>query len=427
MGFLAREMTTRARGPQQAPLSPLPTVPAGVWRVQPTIVPMPRPLCLFSLVNLVIGTGAFVIGGILAPLAHDLGIGVPTAGQAMTAYALSTALLAPLVLLATGSWPRRNALLLALALFAAGNVLCALAHSLTALLVGRVLMGLGAVFTPISAGIAVALVEPAQRGKALAFVFLGISLSYVVGMPLGAWLGLAYGWHAPIWVVAALSGAALVAVAVRVPAVAAAPGAGFGGIGALLARRDVLAALALTLLYFIAIFAVFSYIGPVLQALVPMSSERLSVTLALFGLSGVAGTLIGGAANDRFGSRRTLLVQLSVLGTTMVALPLAAGSWGLLIAVLLVWGTAGFGMMAPQQSRLAALAPAQAPLLLSLNTSMLYLGTATGAVVGGALASSLGFERLAWAGVPFVAAGLALLWFSHTSRPSVSSAQERAA
>jgi len=388
---------------------------------------MPRPLWLFSLVNLVIGTGAFVIGGLLAPLAHDLGIGVPTAGQAMTAYALSTALLAPLVLLSTGGWPRRNALLLALALFAAGNVLCALAHSLTALLVGRVLMGLGAVFTPISAGIAVALVQPAQRGKALAFVFLGISLSYVVGVPLGAWLGLAYGWHTPIWVVAALSGVALVTVAVRVPVVIAAPGAGFGGIGALLARRDVLAALALTLLYFIAIFAVFTYIGPVLQALVPMSGARLSLTLALFGLSGVAGTLIGGAANDRFGSRRTLLVQLSVLGTTMVALPLAAGSWGLLIAVLLVWGTAGFGMMAPQQSRLAALAPAQAPLLLSLNTSMLYLGTATGAIVGGALASSLGFERLAWAGVPFVAAGLALLWFSHTSRPSVSSTQERSA
>jgi DHA1 family inner membrane transport protein len=388
---------------------------------------MPRPLWLFSLVNLVIGTGAFVIGGLLGPLAHDLGIGVPTAGQAMTAYALSTALLAPLVLLSTGGWPRRNALLLALALFAAGNVLCALAHSLTALLVGRVLMGLGAVFTPISAGIAVALVQPAQRGKALAFVFLGISLSYVVGVPLGAWLGLAYGWHTPIWVVAALSGLALVTVAVRVPVVIAAPGAGFGGIGALLARRDVLAALALTLLYFIAIFAVFTYIGPVLQALVPMSGARLSLTLALFGLSGVAGTLIGGAANDRFGSRRTLLVQLSVLGTTMVALPLAAGSWGLLIAVLLVWGTAGFGMMAPQQSRLAALAPAQAPLLLSLNTSMLYLGTATGAIVGGALASSLGFERLAWAGVPFVAAGLALLWFSHTSRPSVSSTQERSA
>ena len=58
---------------------------------------MPRLLILFALVNLVIGSGAFVIGGILTPLAADLSVSVPAAGQAMTAYALSTAVLAPLV------------------------------------------------------------------------------------------------------------------------------------------------------------------------------------------------------------------------------------------------------------------------------------------------------------------------------------------
>jgi DHA1 family inner membrane transport protein len=376
---------------------------------------MPRPLWLFSLVNLVIGTGAFVLGGILAPLARDLGVGVPTAGQAMTAYALSTALLAPVVLLATGRWPRKRALLLALALFAAGNLLCALAGSLAALLVGRVLMGLGAVFTPIAAGVAVAIVEPARRGQALAFVFLGISLSYVVGVPLGTWLGLQYGWHVPIWVVVALCALAIAAVAQRVPGDMASPGASFRGLGSALARREIVATLALTLLYFIAIFAVFSYIGPVLQALSPMSGERLSITLALFGVSGVAGTLIGGVANDRYGSRRTLTVQLSALGTTMALLPLTAGSWPALMIMLLAWGTAGFGMMAPQQSRLATMAPAHAPMLLSLNTSMLYLGTAGGAIAGGALASVLGFQRLAWAGVPFVAIALLVLWRSPAS------------
>lgn len=387
---------------------------------------MPRPLWLFSLVNLVIGTGAFVIGGILAPMARDLGISVPVAGQAMTAYALSTALLAPLVLLVTGHWPRKRALLLALALFTAGNLLCALADTLTSLMAGRVLMGLGAVFTPIGAGIAVAMVEPARRGQTLAFVFLGISMAYVVGVPLGAWLGLEYGWHVPIWVVVALSALAWVGVALRVPARIEAPGASFAGLGALLARRDVCAALLLTLLYFTAIFAVFSYIGPVLQALVPMSGERLSLTLALFGLSGVAGTLVGGVANDRFGSRRTLIVQLGTLGATMVLLPLTAGSWPALLIDLLVWGTAGFGMMAPQQSRLATLAPAQAPMLLSLNASMLYLGAAGGAIVGGALAASLGLQRLGWAGVPFVAVGLVLLWLAPTVLPSAS-AKERTA
>jgi DHA1 family inner membrane transport protein len=380
---------------------------------------MPRLLWLLSLVNLIIGSGAFVIGGILAPLSQDLGISVPAAGQAMTAYALSTALLAPLVLLATGGWRRKHALVLALALFAAGNLLCALATGAAQLMAGRVLMGLGAVFTPLAAGIAVAVVAPAQRGQALALTFLGISLSYVIGVPIGSWLGLAVSWHAPIWLFTALSLLALAAITAWVPADIRAPGASFAGLPALLARRDVLSVLLLTLTYFTAIFAVFSYIGPVLQALSPMSREKQSLTLALFGASGVVGTLIGGAANDRFGPQRTLVLQLSVLGLTMALLPLTRGSWPLLMTALLIWGTAGFGMMVPQQSRLAAMAPTQAPMLLSLNTSMLYLGTAAGAVVGGALADRLGFAQLAWAGAPFVACGLAIALSGHTSHPAV--------
>jgi DHA1 family inner membrane transport protein len=384
---------------------------------------MPRTLWWLSLVNLIVGSGAFVLGGILAPMAQALGVGLAAAGQSMTVYALSTALLAPIALLVTGRWRRRDAMVAALAMFALGSFVCASADSLGALLLGRVLMGVGAVFTPISAGIAVALVAPALRGRALAQVFLGISLSYVVGVPLGSWLGLAYDWHTPLWVVGGASVLAALGLMRAVPRHLDVPGARFEGLAALLARRDVLAVLALTLSYFIAIFAVFGYIGPVLQALVPMSRERQSLTLALFGLSGVLGTVLGGLANDRFSARRTLFLQLSILGTTMAVLPLTAGSWTALTATLLVWGTAGFGMMVPQQSRLAALAPLQAPLLLSLNTSMLYLGTALGAVVGGVAAARLGVAQLGWAGVPFVACGLAILALGHTSAPGAALAR----
>jgi DHA1 family inner membrane transport protein len=142
----------------------------------------------------------------------------------------------------------------------------------------------------------------------------------------------------------------------------------------------------------------------------------------LFGLSGVVGTLVGGAANDRFGPRPTLLLLLATLVLMMLLLPLTAGHYGLMLAVMLVWGTAGFGMMAPQQSRLATMAPAQAPLLLSLNTSMLYLGTALGAVVGGLAAAPLGFDRLAWAGVPFAALGWGLLAFGRSPAPGAPQA-----
>ncbi|MCM5680214.1 MFS transporter [Schlegelella sp. S2-27] len=378
---------------------------------------MPRLLLLFSLINLIIGTGAFVVGGILGPIAESLQVSVPAAGQAVTVYALSTAVLAPVMLVLTGGWRRKRAMQLALLLFALGNAVCALAPSLGMLLAGRMLMGLGAMFTPIAAGIAVASVEPARRGRALSVVFLGISLSYVIGIPLGAWLGFRYGWHAPLWVVTALSFVMLAIASRWVPADIDAPGASFQGLGRLLARGVVAWPLALTLLYFTAIFCVFSYIGPVLQALLPMSSERLSFTLMLFGLSGVAGTLIGGWANDHFGPRRSLLVQLTTLGTMMALVPLTEGSYAAVVTVFVVWGIAGFGMMTPQQSRLAAASPAQAPLLLSLNTSMLYFGTAFGAALGGAASTSIGFERLAWIGVPLALLGLCTLAFGRAHAP----------
>ncbi|MDP3172794.1 MAG: MFS transporter, partial [Polaromonas sp.] len=115
--------------------------------------------------------------------------------------------------------------------------------------------------------------------------------------------------------------------------------------------------------------------------------------------------------NDRFGPMRTLRVQLLVLASTMAVLPLTAGHPLAMGATLIVWGLAGFGLMAPQQSHLASLSPAQAPLLLSLNGSMLYAGTALGAVFSGALLDQADFTRLGWVGVPFCLLALLTLAF----------------
>ena len=274
---------------------------------------MPSILYLLAACNLVIGTGAFSLTGILQPVASSLGVSVGAAGQSMTAYAIATALLAPLLLVFIGSWSRRAALQAALTLFISGLLTCALAQNLGVLFLGRILMGAGAVFTPIAASIAVSVVEPARQGKALSLTFLGMSMSYVVGLPLGAWLGLRFGWRVPLFVIAAAGLVMLGLVSTRVPRNISAPDASFVGLGSVLGQSEVRRTLSLTLLYFTAIFTVFSYSGPVILALNPMGSEKLSLTLMAFGVSGVAGTVSGGWATDRFGPLRTLRVQLAVL------------------------------------------------------------------------------------------------------------------
>ena len=366
---------------------------------------MPPLLYLLAAGNLVIGTGAFLLTGLLQPVATSLGTSVAVVGQTMTAYALANALLAPVLLVATGRWSRKATLQMALALFAVGMLLCAVSDRLATLLAGRVLMGAAAVFTPISASIAVALVAPAQQGKALSLTFLGMSMSYVVGLPLGAWLGLRYGWRMPVFGLSVIVLSMVFMVGAWVPRTTQAPGASFSGLGALLRQSEVLRSLGLTLLYFCAIFTVFSYSGPVLQALNPMSSETMSLTLMIFGLAGVAGTLSGGWASDRFGPLRTLRVQLLVLGSMMLLVPLTQGHYRLMVTVFVVWGVAGFGMMAPTQARLVNIAPRQAPILFGLNSSMLYVGTALGAAVGGMSSALFGFANLAWTGAGFAVLG----------------------
>ena len=370
---------------------------------------MPSILYLLAACNLVIGTGAFSLTGILQPVASSLGVSVGAAGQSMTAYAIATALLAPLLLVSIGSWSRRAALQAALTLFISGLLTCALAPDLGVLFLGRILMGAGAVFTPIAASIAVSVVEPARQGKALSLTFLGMSMSYVVGLPLGAWLGLRFGWRVPLFVIAAAALVMLGLVSTRVPRDISAPGASFVGLGSVLGQSEVRRTLSLTLLYFTAIFTVFSYSGPVILALNPMGSEKLSLTLMAFGVSGVAGTVSGGWATDRFGPLRTLRVQLAVLVVMMLLVPLTRGNYALMMAVFMAWGVAGFGMMSPTQARLATASPRQAPVLFSLNASMLYFGTALGSAVSGAASAAVGFDKLSWVGSAFALLGAAAL------------------
>lgn len=378
---------------------------------------MPSLLYLFALTNLVIGTGAFVLSGILLPLSASLQISVAAAGQAMTAYALASAFLAPLLVVATGQWARKPAILFSLLLFAVGTTVCALATALPMLLAGRLVMGAGAMFSALASGVVVALVPPAQRGRALSLSFLGISLSYAVGVPLGTWLGYAHGWQAPLWLVAGCCLLALAILAIWLPGRIQAPGASFTGLARVASQGVVLRVWLRTLLYFIAIFSVFAYIGPVLQALNPLTPGQLSFTLVMFGLSGVVGTILGGWATDHFGPIRSQRVMLVVLVLMMALVPLTQGHYLLCVTVFVVWGVAGFGLMAPQQSMLAHAAPQQAPMLMSLNASMLYGGTALGAVISGSFISTLGFERLAWVGLPFGLLALLTLWFDAHAQP----------
>jgi MFS transporter, DHA1 family, inner membrane transport protein len=86
------------------------------------------------------------------------------------------------------------------------------------------------------------------------------------------------------------------------------------------------------------------------------------------------------------------------------------------LAVLALWGVAGFAFVPLQQYRVVQLAPRTRNVALSLNASAIYLGQGTGAGLG---ALALGYGSLAtlgWTGSICVLVALAVLILTNRTK-----------
>lgn len=366
--------------------------------------------------NFAVGTGAFVIVGVLPQVAADVGVGVATAGQLMSVYAITYAVAAPLLVPVLGRFRRRTVLLAALGLLVVGNVLAMLAPGFGLLLAGRLVSGVGgAMYTPTSSAAAAAMVPEALRGRALALVFSGLPVATVLGVPLGTVVGEAAGWRWSFGLVVAVAAVAAGTVALVVRVVDDPPRLTLRAWGALLARRDLLAGLTVTWLQSTAQFTVITYLAVLLIQEVGIGGTAIAALLLLQGLAGVAGTGLGGVLADRWSPVPTMAGALVLLAGALAAFGVVADPVAAAIA-LAVWGIVGWGFNPIQQQRLVALQPSAAGGTLALNASALYLGIATGAVLGAATLAVAGLAGVGPAGAAVALVALAALAVSARAR-----------
>jgi len=347
------------------------------------------PLALYALTVGAFGIGVteFIIMGLLMQVSADLGVSIPTAGLLMTGYALGVFVGAPILTLATRRLPKKTTLLVLMAIFTLGNILAAIAPTYGILMGARLVTALAhGTFFGVGALVAVSLVAPERKASAISIMFTGLTIATLLGVPFGAWLGLAFGWRMAFWAVAGVGALAFVVLAVLVPsAKETAEPAPLREEFAVLARPQVQLGLAMTVLGFGGVFAVFTYIQPILTELAGFSQAAVSPILLVFGAGLVAGNLLGGRWADK--SLNTALAgTLIALTVVMLASAFAFHSQvGAVIAAFLL-GAAAFATVAPLQMRVLSQAGgAGQGLASSLNIAAFNLGNAFGAWLGGAV------------------------------------------
>jgi DHA1 family inner membrane transport protein len=333
-----------------------------------------------------IGTTEFVIMGLLLQVAGDFGVSVSAAGLLISGYALGVFAGAPILTLATRRLPRKTVLLGLMLIFTIGNLACALAPNYTALMAARIVTALAhGTFFGVGSVVATSLVVPDRKASAIAVMFTGLTVATLLGVPFGAWLGLELGWRATFFAVAAIGVVALVVLGVFVPRSTAveAPIPLRREIAAIL-KPQVQLGFLMTVLGFAGVFAVFTYIQPILVQVTGFSEAAVSPILLVFGLGLLGGNLLGGRWADRnlvaalIGTVAALLVVL--VGTRFAI----DGKVAVVVAIGLL-GAASFATVAPLQMRVLEKAgPAGRNFASSLNIAAFNLGNAIGAWLGGA-------------------------------------------
>lgn len=408
-----RSARTEPEAPRQAAIPRQPQQSRQPDRASPdhpAAAGLTRTLVL-ALGTFAVGTDAFVLAGFLPDVATSLHSSTAGAGQAVTVFAAAYAIASPVVATLTARFPRRVLLVAALLVLAAANAASALAPSLPFLLASRVLAAAGAAgYTPTAGAVSAALVRPEMRGRALAVVVGGLTVATALGVPLGDAVGSVMGWRAALGLVAALCLLTAIAAAALMPTLPGSAPVPIATRLAALRRPGVAAVLPLTVLGMAAAYTVYAYAIPALHAL-GIADGATAWILSAYGVGAVAGNLAAGIAADRLGPTRVLAAGYTLMAASMAAFALLAATGvraPLLVALIAVaWGASTWCQTPPQQHRLFSAAPTEAPLLMALNASSIYVGIGIGTAAGGLLVASGAAQMFT---VAAVVAALALGW-----------------
>ena len=370
---------------------------------------MPLPLIALAVAAFGIGTTEFVIMGLLPDVARDLSVSIPAAGMLVSAYALGVTIGAPIVAIAIANVPRKQALMRLIGIFIVGNLLCALAPNYSILMAARIVTAFchGAFFG-IGSVVAAGLVAPNRRAQAIALMFTGLTLANVLGVPLGTALGQIAGWRTTFWAVTAIGILAAAALQVCLPAKIEMQKASLVHEFGVLKNPQVLMVLGMSVLASASLFAVFTYITPILEDVTGFSPHEVTFVLLLFGLGLTVGSTLGGKLAD-WKLMRSLLTFLAMIAVVLAVFSLTMHDPIAAMATIFVWGILAFAIVPPLQMLIVNRASEAPNLASTLNQGAFNLGNAGGAWIGGvAISAGAPLTALPWVGVATAFAALAL-------------------
>lgn len=347
-----------------------------------------------------IGSGSYMMAGLLPKIGQTIGQPISITSQGITAFTLTYLLSAPVFSVALANKSGKRVLQLALVVFLLGNLITISANNIFIFIMGRILTGLGAgIFNPLCASFAVQMGPPAARGRILSQIWAAGCAGAVFGVPIGLYVSNTFSWRYSIGYIFVLTLVALTGFSLQKSQLSLPATSSLSERLRLLANKNILSVIGITCLTTTASLGLYSYVTAVHSG----AANSLTVSLFAWGMGGFIGSATVGILIDRTKKPRAVMALLIAgLMLSFLAIPFTKdlNYFGLLPFFL--WGLFGWATPTTQQSVLFEMYETQRTVLSALNSSAIGLGGSIGTAIGGVLISS-GFNTNH---LPFVSAAL---------------------
>lgn len=332
--------------------------------------------------------------GLLPAMSAGLGVGESAAGQAVTVYAVGTALTAIPLAAATAAWSRKRLLLTAMAGFAAANTVTALSANYPLTMAARFVAGVAAGLAwALLAGYARGLAPAALRGRAVAVVMTGIPVALSLGVPAGTALGQLLGWRWAFALMTAVTVVLLGWIALLVPDRPGQERAAREPVLRALSVPGVAPVLFVTLVFVLAHTVLYAYIATFLDRFGMGGSA--DAVLLVFGAASLVSIWYVGARIDRRLRALSIAAVLLVAGAAAL-LGLFADVPALVYVAAALWGLGWGGVPTLLQTAAAEAGGARADSAQAMLVTLWNAAMAGGGVLGGLLLDLLGASAFPW-------------------------------
>jgi DHA1 family putative efflux transporter-like MFS transporter len=352
---------------------------------------------ILALISFLVGTSQYIISGILDKMAGALGVSIGAAGQLITVFSLAYAIGTPILMVLTSKMERRKLLIYTLFVFIVGNLLSVIVPGYGLFMIARIIMALStgvAVVTVLS--IAAKIAPANKKASSIATVVMGFTASLIIGVPIGRFITSTYGWKFVFIGIALLVLFVIFIVINTIPKMNGDASIPLTRQIAMFKKPKIALALSITFFLMTGYAIIFTYLSPFLVNTVGMSDHLLSITFLVLGVASLFGSKLGGLRADKKGVIFTLKRGLLVNVTSLVVLSFISHSNIAVFIILTVWSFAAWSSGATQQYNLATISPESSDVLLGLNQSMMQLGFAFGAGLGGVIVGQISLSSITW-------------------------------